>query len=141
MKVKFKKRGKDKIIMTLSHGLDIVVDRLEVSMIRDACNEFLEAQEECPKKKDKNLVVGMPLSQILSMTRREVNPKDTMEKFVRSTGEIVGMPKKKPKKLKFLCRECKDPCKLKVYGGDFIPFSCPLGHCGANWEYQQVHCL
>ena len=42
MKVKFEQKGKDKIIMTLSHGLQISMDRGEVLMVRDACNEFIE---------------------------------------------------------------------------------------------------
>jgi hypothetical protein len=45
MKVKFEKKGTDKILMTLSSGLQINIDMLEVKMIRDACNEFLSEKK------------------------------------------------------------------------------------------------
>jgi hypothetical protein len=42
MKVNFEDKGYGRIVMTLSHGLQISMDRVEVLMIRDACNEYLE---------------------------------------------------------------------------------------------------
>ena len=73
MKVKFKKRGKDKIIMTLSHGLEIVVDRLEVLMIRDAVKEYLktetgsfEVSGECYPRGAKKMVIDPPTDESTS---------------------------------------------------------------------------
>ena len=139
MKVKIKKLENDNILMTVSSGLEIVVNRLELSMIIDACKKYIENDKEyiknetgsietsgeCYPRGAKNMVVG---DGFLDMQKKSDGSITT------EGGLHIAQPKEKPKKLKYLCRECKDPCKLKVYGGDFIPFGCPFGYGGANWE-------
>ena len=110
----------------------------EIVLIRDACNEYLENETGsievsgyCYPRGAKNMVVG---DGFLDMQKKSDGSITT------EGGLHIAQPKEKPKKLwsKYVCRKCKDPCKLKVYGGDFIPFGCPFGHGGANWERKEL---
>ena len=71
-------------------------------------------------KEDKNLVVGMPLNQILSIARREANLKEAKEK---------------PKKLKYECTACVGTkCIKKTIG--VLPTNCKYPQ--ANWKLKEV---